>query len=95
MDKELLGKLVTAYPDRIEDIELLVQYIDTVEDHVTQELMAELIEKAQQIVNHLWTIKEDDVLIDVQVLLNELRNKYDVTDPREIINWDNGRGFVQ
>jgi len=95
LDKETIQKLNTTYPQNTADIELLQQYLMTVEDHVTQDMMAEKVEKAQQIVNRLYTIKEDSVLIDVQVVINQLRNKYDITDPREIINWDNGRGFVQ
>ena len=57
--------------------------------------MAEKLEKAQQIVNRLYTQKQDPALIDVQVEINELMYKYDITDPKEIINYDNGKGFVQ
>ena len=95
MDLELLNELKKEYPKNKEELELLCQYLDNVEEHTTQELMADLIENAQQIVNHLWTVKSSVVLIDVQVIINELRYKYDITDPREIVNWDNGKGFVQ
>ena len=95
MNEETLKKLITTYPDNKADIELLQQHLLTIEDHITQELMAEKLEKAQQIVNRLYAQKQDPILIDVQVEINELRYKYDITDPREIINYDNGKGFVQ
>ncbi|WP_323736287.1 hypothetical protein PXD04_10450 [Methanosphaera sp. ISO3-F5] len=95
MNEETLQKLITTYHDNKADIELLQQHLLTIEDHITQELMAEKLEKAQQIVNRLYTQKQDPILIDVQVEINELRYKYDITDPREIINYDNGKGFVQ
>ncbi len=95
MNEETLQKLITTYPDNKADIELLQQHLLTLEDHITQELMAEKLEKAQQIVNRLYAQKQEDILIDVQCEINILRNKYDITDPREIIHYDNGRGFVQ
>ena len=95
MNKETIKELINVYPDNKEDIELLQQFLLTAEDHVAHELMAETVEKAQQIVNKLYSIKKADVLIDVQVEINGLRYKYDITDPREIVNYDNGKGFVQ
>lgn len=53
------------------------------------------VEKLQQICNDLYNIKYSDYLIDLQVIINEYRNKYDITDPREIIHVDNGKGYVQ
>lgn len=55
----------------------------------------ENVEKLQQICNDLYNIKYSDYLIDLQVIINEYRNKYDITDPREIIHVDNGKGYVQ
>lgn len=37
----------------------------------------------------------DDTILDLQVYINQLRHEYDITDPREIIHVDNGKGFVQ
>lgn len=53
------------------------------------------VEKLQQICNDLYNIKHSDYLIDLQVIINEYRNKLDITDPREIIHVDNGKGYVQ
>ena len=53
------------------------------------------VEKLQQICNDLYNIKYSDYLIDLQIIINEYRNKFDITDPREIIHVDNGKGFVQ
>ena len=95
MDLKIINQLKNEYPDNKADIELLAHYLDTVEEHITLDQIAEKIEKAQQIVNRLYTLHESDVIIEVQVLINELRYKFDITDPREIINYDNGKGFVQ
>lgn len=55
----------------------------------------ENVEKLQQICNDLYNIKYSDYLIDLQIIINGYRNKFDITDPREIIHVDNGKGFVQ
>ena len=55
----------------------------------------ENVEKLQQICNDLYNIKYSDYLIDLQIIINEYRNKFDITDPREIIHVDNGKGYVQ
>ncbi len=55
----------------------------------------ENVEKLQQICNDLYNIKYSDYLIDLQIIINGYRNKFDITDPREIIHVDNGKGYVQ
>ena len=58
--------------------------------------ISQLIEELQQINNDIYDKTGfNTVTLDFQVYINELRNKYDVTDPREIMNVDNGKGFVQ
>lgn len=56
---------------------------------------SELLEEAQEILNKAYQTNPCDELIDIQVEINIYRNRYDITDPREIIHTDNGRGFVQ
>lgn len=55
----------------------------------------ENIERLQQICNELYNISSTENLIELQVIINSYRYKYDITDPREILNWDNGKGYVQ
>lgn len=61
----------------------------------TPETLPDKLEKLQELNNFLYNTTPDDLLIDLQVYINSLRNEYDITDPREIIHEDNGRGFVQ
>ena len=56
---------------------------------------SELLEQAQETLNKAYQTQPCDELIDIQVTINTYRNKYDITDPREIIHWDNGKGYVQ
>lgn len=54
------------------------------------------IETVQEYCNQVYdAVGFNDELLELQVYINKLRNKYDVTDPREITHWDNGKGFVQ
>ena len=88
----LVIKLAEEYPtetEKVREIKLLIKEIEEEKD-VTNN-----IESLQQICNDLYNISSSENLIELQVIINEYRNKYDVTDPREIINWDNGKGFVQ
>ena len=94
MNIQLLNELKEEYPDNIEDIELLCTYINKL-DYCSEKQVAALLEDAQQVVNNLYNIHSADCLVDVQVIINEYRNKFDVTDPREIIHVDNGMGYVQ
>lgn len=54
------------------------------------------IEFLQGICNELYDKNGlTDGILNLQVYINEYRHKYDITDPREIIHTDNGKGFVQ
>lgn len=56
----------------------------------------EYIETIQETCNKAYEAYGfDDNILDLQVYINQLRHQYDVTDPREIIHVDNGKGFVQ
>lgn len=88
----LIIKLTEEYPteqDKVRNIKMLIGEIEK-ENYVQNN-----IESLQQICNDLYNISSTESLIELQVIINEYRNKYDVTDPREVINWDNGKGFVQ
>lgn len=54
------------------------------------------IEQLQEVCNTLFNLYGfDDTILELQIYINQLRHKYDITDPREIIHIDNGKGFVQ
>ena len=56
----------------------------------------QFVESLQETCNKLYErYGLDDNILELQILINEYRNEYDITDPREIIHTDNGRGFVQ
>ena len=56
----------------------------------------EFVEAIQEICNNIYEKTGfTDEILDLQVYINQLRAEYDITDPREIIHTDNGRGFVQ
>ena len=64
--------------------------------NATEEDLPSKLEKLQQMNNLLYEkYPSEELLIDLQVFINSLRNEYDITDPREVIHTDNGRGFVQ
>lgn len=92
MEKKIVEQLKEKYP--IRDVELLCTYLDTIPE-CGDGSRSNLLENAQQIVNEFYDLEPSDVLIDVQVIINTYRNEFDITDPREIINVDNGKGFVQ
>lgn len=88
----IIINLTEKYPtetDKIRQITVLVDEIERAEDK------SKPLEELQEIVNKLYEAGSCDELIELQVIINQYRNEYDITDPREIINWDNGKGFVQ
>lgn len=88
----IIIRLTEEYPTQTESIRQIKLILDEIEK---EKNVSENVEKIQGICNTLYNIKNTDELIDLQVIINEYRNKYDITDPREIINTDNGKGFVQ
>lgn len=93
MDDKLIQELKEVYNDNISDVELLITYIDDIPDSI--ENRSEVLERAQSVLNKLYDLNPSDVLIEVQVLINKYRYEFDITDPREVIHIDNGKGFVQ
>jgi len=54
------------------------------------------VESLQEICNQLFNkYGFDDTILELQVYINQLRHDYDITDPREVLHIDNGKGFVQ
>ena len=93
---DIIKQLREAYPQeetRIKRIEELLEKINT--ETNDKEVLTKNIEELQQVNNELFSTYSDENLIELQIIINEYRHKYDITDPREIINWDNGKGFVQ
>ena len=95
MNDKLIEDLKETFPDETERIDRAKTLVETLENENEAKNVAENIEELQQICNDLYNIKGSEHLIELQVIINEFRYKYDVTDPREIINIDNGKGFVQ
>lgn len=88
----LITSLCEEYPkqqDKIRQIPILIEEIET------QENKKEPIEKLQEINNTLYQDHPYNETIDLQIIINTYRNKYDLTDPREITHIDNGKGYVQ
>lgn len=88
----IIIKLTEEYPTEVEKIREIKILIGEIEE---ERNIKENVENLQQICNELYNISSSENLIELQVIINEYRNKYDVTDPREVINWDNGKGYVQ
>lgn len=89
MTEETIQKLKQNYTTQ--NLQPLLNILQTNKEPTPEEL-----EQAQQTLNNLYqTHKDDTNLIEAQVHINTLRNKYDITDPREIIHYDNGKGYVQ
>ncbi len=92
---ELIEDLLKAYPENTNDINTIDKILSQLSGTQDKNQLTQLIEQLQEINNKLYDIHSDETLIDLQVIINMYRNKYDITDPREIIHTDNGRGFVQ
>lgn len=85
-------KLTEDYPTEIENIrqiKMLCAEIDSGKD------IKNNVERLQQICNDLYLISSTENLIELQVVINKYRYEHDVTDPREVLNIDKGKMFVQ
>lgn len=64
--------------------------------NTTAEDLPEKLERLQELNNKLYEdYPHETALLDIQLYINMLRYEFDITDPREVIHVDNGRGFVQ
>ena len=90
MNSKLIEELRTEYTGYISDVEVMVTYIDKLENGCPDK-RSEYLERVQTILNKLYAIKQAPVLVDVQSIINFYRNEFDITDPTEI----NDEGFVQ
>lgn len=88
--KEIFKNINEAHPD-FERLDTgMLSFMESCEDKT------DFVESLQEICNKLYErYGLDDDILDLQVYINEYRHEYDITDPREIIHVDNGRGFVQ
>lgn len=78
------------------DTNKIKEIVTEIENNTEKHTISQFIEELQQINNEIYDKTGfNTVTLDLQCYINELRNKYDVTDPREIIHTDNGKGFVQ
>lgn len=90
--ESLIIKLCEDYPTENDKVRNIIPIINNIKD---KKDVASNVEMLQQICNDLYNISSTENLIELQVIINEFRYEYDITDPREIINVDNGKGFVQ
>lgn len=88
----LIIKLTEEYPTETEKVRQIKVLLSNIEE---EKEIKRNIEELQQICNDLYLISSTEELIELQVIINEYRNKYDVTDPREVVNIDGGTSFVQ
>lgn len=90
--KELLTRL-----DPLLDTQRVQAITKEIEETEDNKKRAMLVEELQTMNNTLYEKQGDltDETLAFQVYINTLRNKYDITDPREIIHTDNGKGYVQ
>lgn len=91
IDEGLIKELET-----ITDTSRIQEIVDQINITNNTKNIAPLLEELQEINNKLYQQHKDSLApLDLQCYINTLRNQYDITDPREIIHYDNGRGYVQ
>jgi len=91
MNSITIEELKKEYPEHLYEVELLITYTDKLRDGCPDK-RKDYLEQAQTKLNTLYAVKPAPVLVDVQAVLNEYRNEFNITDPREVIDED---GFVQ
>jgi len=91
MNSITIEELKKEYPEHLYEVELLITYTDKLRDGCPDK-RKDYLEQAQTKLNTLYAVKPAPVLVDVQAVLNEYRNEFDITDPREVVN---DEGFVQ
>lgn len=77
MEDDLIENLLEEYPENVEDVEILVSLIDSVED-AAEEQRNVILADAQEKKEYLEQVKEVNVLDDVQSIINDLREEYEV-----------------
>ena len=88
----LVINLVCDYPTKENEIRQITGIVDELEKG---ENVKENVGRLQDICNTLFEITTTEHLIELQVLINEYRYEYDVTDPTEVINQSDDGNFVQ
>lgn len=87
--KDILENIKETHNDFVYD-EKMIQDVEELFDRKGY------VESLQEICNQLFNkYGFDDTILELQVYINQLRHDYDITDPREILHVDNGKGFVQ
>ena len=99
MDKNLEKALKEEYKD-YEEVNTLISKINNLEELDLERVpnlanLPKKLEEIQELTNTLYNLNPSDLLIDVQVIINTYRFEYDITDPREVLHYDNGKGYVQ
>ena len=88
--------LFKKYPNEIIYYEKLLESWKKLENEKFLDKISTELEKIQEICNKYYEkYGMSDEILDLQIWINKVRNKYDITDPREITHYDNGKGFVQ
>lgn len=93
---QIASILFKKYPNEKICYEKLIQSWKKLENEEFIDQISIELEKIQEICNEYYEkYGFTDEILDLQIWINTVRNKYDLTDPREIIHIDNGKGFVQ
>lgn len=91
----IIKKLQDEYTENIDLVNRAEKALKELQPLTRREDIEPVLEELQEACNKLCNIKYTDTILELQVIINEYRHKFDITDPREVINWDNGKGFVQ
>lgn len=92
-NNSLIISLTNEYPSQYEKIRQAALLISEIEN--SDDKIAEKIEALQEICNSLYNIKYTDEILELQLLINEYRYKYNITDPREVLFVDGKDKYVQ
>ena len=78
------------------DTKRVQEIVDKIDNTGNVDEISPLVEELQNMNNALYEKQGfSNETLDFQCYINSIRNQYDITDPREIIHEDNGKGFVQ
>ena len=92
---ELIKELLDEYKENSADVYQIQNLLNQLNNCSDKSKLTQIVEDLQEITNKLYEVKNTEMLIELQVIINRYRNEFDITDPREIIHVDNGRGYVQ
>lgn len=92
----IIKDLTNDYQDYKNKVLQIREALDELEQNPNDEKkIKECVNELQEYINELYTIKCTDNLIELQVIVNEYRHKYNILDESEVINEDEDGKYVQ